>query len=66
MEIHFKIKYSKVDIKEFEFPENKLLKIQDQFEKLVNKKDHFLLTTAVDAYRAYLHVIIFNKIEINI
>lgn len=51
------LRSSKVNIKEFEFPESRLLKIQEQFEKLVNKKDHFLLTTATDAYRSYLHVI---------
>ena len=55
-----------VDIKEFDFPENRLLKIQDQFEKLVNKKDHFLLTTAVDAYRSYLHVKFFEIFKITI
>ena len=45
----------KIKIEEFEFPENKLAKIQEQFEKLVNKKDHYLLNLATEAYRAYLH-----------
>lgn len=45
----------KIEINEFDFPDNKLAKVQDQLEKLVNKKDHYLLTSAIDAYRAYLH-----------
>ena len=45
----------KIKIEEFEFPENKLAKIQEQYEKLVNKKDHYLLNLATEAYRAYLH-----------
>jgi len=46
---------SNVDIKEMEFPESRLLKIQDQCEKHVNKKDHFLLTTAYESYRSYMN-----------
>jgi len=57
------LKAAKVNIKEFDFPESRLLKIQEQFEKLVNKKDHFLLTTATEAYRAYLHSYIAHTIK---
>ncbi len=39
------------------------MKIQEQFEKLVNKKDHFLLTSAIEAYRAYLHSYIANTLK---
>lgn len=49
------LKVYKIDISEFEFPENKLAKVQEQLEKLVNKKDHFLLQSATEAYRAYIH-----------
>ena len=39
----------------FQIPEKKLAKIQEQFEKLVNKKDKYLLNLSTDAYRAYIH-----------
>ena len=45
----------KIKLDEFQFPEKKLAKVQDQLEKLVNKKDKFLLNLATDAYRAYIH-----------
>ena len=49
------LKVYKIDITEFEFPESKLAKVQEQLEKLVNKRDHFLLQSATEAYRAYIH-----------
>ena len=45
----------KIKLDEFQFPEKKLAKVQDQLEKLVNKKDKFLLNLATEAYRAYIH-----------
>ena len=45
----------KIKMDEFQFPEKKLAKIQEQFEKLVNKKDKYLLNLSTDAYRAYIH-----------
>ena len=45
----------KIKLDEFQFPEKKLAKIQEQLEKLVNKKDKFLLNLATEAYRAYIH-----------
>ena len=45
----------KIKLDEFQFPEKKLAKVQEQLEKLVNKKDIFLLNLATDAYRAYIH-----------
>ena len=45
----------KIKLDEFQFPEKKLAKVQEQLEKLVNKKDKFLLNLATDAYRAYIH-----------
>ena len=32
-------------------------------EKLVNKKDHFLLTSATDAYRSYLHAYVSHTLK---
>ena len=45
----------KIKLDEFQFPEKKLAKVQEQLEKLVNKKDKFLLNMATEAYRAYIH-----------
>ena len=45
----------KIKLDESQFPEKKLAKVQEQLEKLVNKKDKFLLNLATDAYRAYIH-----------
>ena len=45
----------KIKLDEFQFPEKKLAKVQDQLEKLVNKKDKYLLNLATEAYRAYIH-----------
>ena len=45
----------KIKLNEFQFPEKKLAKVQEQLEKLVNKKDKFLLNLATEAYRAYIH-----------
>ena len=45
----------KIKLDEFQFPEKKLAKVQEQLEKLVNKKDKYLLNLATEAYRAYLH-----------
>ena len=45
----------KIKLDEFQFPEKKLAKVQEQLEKLVNKKDKFLLNLATEAYRAYIH-----------
>ena len=45
----------KIKLDEFQFPEKKLAKVQEQLEKLVNRKDKFLLNLATEAYRAYIH-----------
>ena len=45
----------KIKLDEFQFPEKKLANVQEQLEKLVNKKDKYLLNLATDAYRAYIH-----------
>ena len=45
----------KIKLDEFQFPEKKLAKVQEQLEKLVNRKDKYLLNLATDAYRAYIH-----------
>ena len=45
----------KIKLDEFQFPEKKLAKVQEQLEKLVNKKDKYLLNLATEAYRAYIH-----------
>ena len=45
----------KIKLDEFQFPEKKLAKVQEQLEKLVNKKDKYLLNLSTDAYRAYIH-----------
>ena len=45
----------KIKLDEFQFPEKKLAKVQEQLEKLVNKKDKYLFNLATDAYRAYIH-----------
>ena len=45
----------KIKLDEFQFPEKKLAKVQEQLEKLVNKKDKYLLNLATEAYRAYMH-----------
>ena len=50
-----KLQQNKINISEFEFPENKLAKVQEQLEKLVCKKDHYLMQSATEAYRAYIH-----------
>lgn len=47
------LKLKKVKPNEFEFPENKLVNIQDQFVKLV-EKNYYLNTSAKDGYRSYL------------
>lgn len=48
------LKY-KIKINEFDFPDSKLAKIQDQFEALV-EKNYYLNTAANDAYKSFLHV----------
>ncbi|CAD8206942.1 unnamed protein product [Paramecium pentaurelia] len=48
------LKLAKVVMNEFEFPEEKLANIQDQFEKLI-EKNYFLNKSAFEAYRSYLH-----------
>ena len=45
----------KIKLDEFQFQEKKLAKVQEQLEKLVNKKDKYLLNLATEAYRAYIH-----------
>ena len=45
----------KIKLDEFQFPEKKLAKVQEQLEKLVDKKDKVLLNLATEAYRAYIH-----------
>ena len=49
------LKLYKIDIDEFEYPVDKIAKVQDQLEKLVNKKDNYLQKSAIEAYRAYIH-----------
>ena len=43
----------KVPLNEYEFPENKILNIQSQYEKLV-EKNYYLNVEAKDAYKSYL------------
>ena len=49
------LKVYKIKIEEFDFEDKKLAKVQEQLEKLVNRKDKYLFNLAVDAYRAYIH-----------
>ena len=42
-----------VKLNEYEFPENKLAKVQSQFEKLV-ENNYFLYNAAKCAYRSYI------------
>ena len=49
------LKVYKIKIEEFDFDDGKLAKVQEQLEKLVNRKDKYLFNLAVDAYRAYIH-----------
>ena len=49
------LKVYKIKIEEFDFEESKLAKVQEQLEKLVNRKDKYLYNLAVEAYRAYIH-----------
>ncbi|KAL4497065.1 hypothetical protein ABPG72_002221 [Tetrahymena utriculariae] len=48
------LKAAKVNLNEYEFPENKLANIQDQFDKLV-ERNYFLNRCAFEAFRSYLH-----------
>ena len=47
------LKQSKVKMNEYEFPENKLANIQDQFMKLI-ERNYYLNCSAKDAYRSFL------------
>jgi ATP-dependent RNA helicase DDX18/HAS1 len=48
------LKSYKININEFQFEDKKLKQVQEQLEKLV-QNNHYLLTSATDAYRSYLH-----------
>ena len=56
------LKKNNINISEFEFPDNKLAKIQSQFEKLV-EKNYYLYSASQDAYRSYLHAYISHKLK---
>jgi len=56
------LKKNCININEFEFPDNKLAKIQTQFEKLV-EKNYYLYSASQDAYRSYLHAYISHKLK---
>jgi ATP-dependent RNA helicase DDX18/HAS1 len=43
-----------VELNEYDFPDSKLVNIQDQFEKIIDG-NYFLNRMARDAYRSYLH-----------
>eukprot|EP00808_Paulinella_micropora_P004154 g15776.t1 len=47
------LKHAKVPLNEFEFPQNKIAKVQQQLEKLV-AENYFLHKSAREAYRSYV------------
>eukprot|EP01098_Paradermamoeba_levis_P016675 TRINITY_DN913_c0_g1_i1.p1 TRINITY_DN913_c0_g1~~TRINITY_DN913_c0_g1_i1.p1 ORF type:complete len:649 (+),score=239.32 TRINITY_DN913_c0_g1_i1:128-2074(+) len=47
------LKQAKVPLNEYEFPQSKILNVQSQLEKLV-EKNYYLYRSARDAYRSYL------------
>lgn len=48
------LRLAKVELNEYDFPDSKLVSIQDQFEKIIDG-NYFLNRMARDAYRSYLH-----------
>ncbi|GBG92226.1 hypothetical protein CBR_g54769 [Chara braunii] len=47
------LKGAKVPLNEYEFPDNKIAKVQSQLEKLI-EKNYYLHQSAKDAYRSYI------------
>ncbi|GAB5356682.1 hypothetical protein AAMO2058_000310500 [Amorphochlora amoebiformis] len=47
------LKQRKIPINEYEFPQNKIAKVQAQLEQLISK-NHFLYNAAREAYRSYM------------
>eukprot|EP00467_Chlorarachnion_reptans_P018642 CAMPEP_0114516320 /NCGR_PEP_ID=MMETSP0109-20121206/17262_1 /TAXON_ID=29199 /ORGANISM="Chlorarachnion reptans, Strain CCCM449" /LENGTH=632 /DNA_ID=CAMNT_0001696695 /DNA_START=105 /DNA_END=2000 /DNA_ORIENTATION=- len=47
------LKQRKIPISEFEFPQNKIARVQSQLEQLI-AKNHFLHNAAREAYRSYM------------
>jgi len=47
------LKHAKIPLNEYEFPQNKIAKVQDKLEKLV-QKNYYLHKSAREAYRSYL------------
>eukprot|EP01017_Pseudomicrothorax_dubius_P038558 TRINITY_DN5796_c0_g1_i3.p1 TRINITY_DN5796_c0_g1~~TRINITY_DN5796_c0_g1_i3.p1 ORF type:complete len:433 (-),score=113.92 TRINITY_DN5796_c0_g1_i3:274-1572(-) len=47
------LKQAKVSLNEYEFPENKLANVQEQFEKLI-QRNYYLHIAAREGYRSYL------------
>jgi len=48
------LRAAKVELNEYDFPDSKLVNIQDQYDKLI-EKNFFLNRMARDAYKSYLH-----------
>jgi len=46
--------HSKVELNHYEFSDDKLVTIQEEFETLI-EKNHFLHTEAMSAFKSYLH-----------
>ncbi|KMS64927.1 hypothetical protein BVRB_041210, partial [Beta vulgaris subsp. vulgaris] len=47
------LKYAKIPLSEFEFPQNKIANVQSQLENLIDKT-YYLHKSAREAYRAYI------------
>ena len=63
-EINF-LKYlrqSRVLLNEYEFPESKLAKIQNAYEKLV-ENTYFLYNQAKSSYKSYLHAYMSHSLK---
>lgn len=48
------LRAAKVELNEYDFPDSKLVNIQEQYDKLI-EKNFFLNRMARDAYKSYLH-----------
>lgn len=49
------LRMAKVNLNEFEFPQDRLVNIQEQYENLI-EKNYYLRNSARDAFKSYLHV----------
>lgn len=50
------LRLARVEMNEFEFPEHKIAKIQEQFDRLI-QNNYYLNKAAFEAYKSYLNVI---------